>query len=206
MDNYFDALAQTWDQDPMKIERAKITAEKCRKMSIASRKSLLDFGGGTGLLSLFLHDTFDSITIADSSKEMLKVARANIRKAKISTIKTIELKDNISELSGNYSAIITLMTLHHITDIDQFFRSASNILDDHGSLIIADLCKEDGSFHQHVNGFDGHNGFDTKSLSERLTRAGFEVKQVSHYFEIRKEESPGKIKTFPLFFLVAEKK
>ncbi len=205
MDNHFDKLAETWDQDPMKIERSRLTAEYCKKVSLYANKSLLDFGGGTGLLSLFLQDSFESITIADTSKEMLRVAREKIEEAKISNIKTYELTSDISEIPGNYSAIITLMTLHHIIDIDSFLHGASKVLDDHGALIIADLYQDDGSFHKNVQGFDGHNGFEIEHLSKKLESAGFKVTQVNKYFEIKKENYSGKEHNYPLFFLVAEK-
>lgn len=205
MSNYFDQLAETWDQDSAKIERSRVTAEYCKRVSFYDNTNLLDFGGGTGLLSLYLHDSFKFVTIADSSKEMLRVAQEKIKEAKIVNIQTLEINDDISEIPDTYSAVITLMTLHHIVDIDQFFRSTAKILNDSGALIIADLYKEDGSFHQHVQDYNGHNGFEMEQLSEKLEKAGFKVTQVSQYFEIKKENSSGKEQSYPLFFLVAEK-
>jgi cyclopropane fatty-acyl-phospholipid synthase-like methyltransferase len=205
MSDYFDQVASTWEQNPMINVRARITAEYLKLASLKVNKHLLDFGGGTGSLSVYLLDSFDQITIVDTSKEMLKVAQEKIKEAKITNIKTFKIKDNISEIVDKYSAIITLMTLHHISDIDKFFYSASKILDKHGALIIADLYQEDGSFHKHDHGFNGHNGFKIEELSKKLKYAGFEVSQVCEYFEIKKEINPGEEKVFPLFFLVAEK-
>ncbi len=205
MSENFDLLASTWDQDPMKIKRSKTTAEYCMKASLKAKERLLDFGGGTGLLSVCLHNFFDQITIVDTSKEMLRVAQEKIKEAKITNIKTVKINDDISEVIDKYSAIVTLMTLHHIPDIDKFFHSASTILDNYGALIIADLYQEDGTFHKHVQGFKGHNGFEIDELSKKLKHAGFNVTQVSEYFAIKKEISPGEEKTFPLFFLVAVK-
>lgn len=205
MKNYFDSLASSWDQDPMKIERSRTTAEYCKKAPLKVKKRLLDFGGGTGLLSVYLHDSFDQITIVDTSEEMLRVAQEKIQEAKIPNIKTLKINNDISEVDGNCSTIITLMTLHHISDVDEFFNSASKFLDSHGALIIADLYQEDGSFHKHVQEFNGHNGFEIQELSKKLENAGFEVVQVCKYFEIKKKINPDEERTFPLFFLVAEK-
>lgn len=205
MSDYFDQLADTWDNDPVKIERSRITAEYCRKAPLKVKKHLLDFGGGTGLLSVFLRDTFDRITIADSSTEMLRVAREKISEAAITNIETLKINDDISEITGSYSAIVTLMTLHHINDVDRFLHSAAAILEKNGALIIADLYKEDGSFHEHVEGYSGHNGFTIEELSAKLQATGFEVVEVKEYFEIRKENPAGEDTVYPLFFMVAEK-
>lgn len=206
MTDHFDKQARTWDQDPMKIERARITAEYCKKAPLRSTRKLLDFGGGTGLLSLALHDSFDHITIADASSEMLKVARQKIKTAAISNIDITKIETDLSEINDTYSAIITLMTLHHLPKPDVFFHQASKLLEDEGALMIADLYKEDGSFHKNIPGFDGHDGFEIESLSEALNDAGFSVSRVSEYYEIKKEVLPGNVKIFPLFFLVARKR
>lgn len=201
MADHFDTLAQSWNQDPKKRERAQTTAKYCRKISANNKRRLLDFGGGTGMVSLYLHKDFDAITIADTSREMLKVARDNIAKAGISNIKTLELDQGIAEVTDSYSAIVTLMTLHHIADVNGFFRDAARVLSSGGVLLIADLYREDGSFHKTVPDFDGHNGFEVEELTEKLDQAGFSVKQVSTFFEIQKGDA-----VFPLFFLVAEKR
>ena len=205
MNNFFDQLAETWEQNPAIIERARVTADYCKGIAFHDKKHLLDFGGGTGLLSLFLKDEFGAITIVDTSKEMLKVAREKIDKAEIKNVKTLLLNEDISEIAGTYSAVIALMTLHHIVDIDHFLKSIFMILDEYGVLIIADLYTEDGSFHKNISGYKGHNGFDIDRLSDKLTRAGFRVTQASKYFEIKKENSSGKEQIYPLFFLTAEK-
>lgn len=205
MTEHFDKVASTWDQDPMKVERSRLTALNCKQAPLKSRKKLLDFGGGTGLLSLFLQDSFDQITLADSSNEMLKIAEEKIKEANINNIKTVKIQKCISEIKDKYSAIISLMTLHHIPEVEEFISKSSKLLIDEGALIIADLYKEDGSFHKQTPDFDGHNGFEISSLSEKLEVNGFSVIQVTNYYEIEKEVSPEIVKKFPLFFLFAEK-
>jgi 2-polyprenyl-3-methyl-5-hydroxy-6-metoxy-1,4-benzoquinol methylase len=206
MTQHFDTAAATWDQDPMKVKRSQVTAQYCRETALKSRKSILDFGGGTGLLALLLHDSFDQVTLADSSSEMLNVAREKIREEGINNINTVKIENDISEVTGKFSAIITLMTLHHISDTGSFFKSAAELLEDEGALLIADLLQEDGSFHHNVAGFDGHNGFAIDALTKELELTGFTVSQVSPFYEIEKEIAPGEVKLFPLFFLVAEKR
>ncbi|WP_300673038.1 class I SAM-dependent methyltransferase [Desulfoluna sp.] len=205
MSEYFDRMASTWDQDPMKIERSELTAEYCKRASLKDTGHLLDFGGGTGLLSVCLRDVFDRITIVDTSSEMLRVAQEKIKEAQIPNISTQRIEQDLSEVVGSYSAIIALMTLHHIPDLDLFLNSAAKVLGSNGSLMIADLYKEDGSFHHNDRDFTGHNGFEVEALSAKLNRAGFKVVQVTDYYQIRRKIKSGEERTFPLFFLVAEK-
>ena len=92
-----------------------------------------------------------------------------------------------------------LMTLHHIPDIAILFNNAANLLSDQGALMIADLYKEAGSFHQHVPYYNSHNGFELQHLSELLEKAGFTMKQVNDYFEIEKQLPSGENVFSPFF-------
>lgn len=203
---YFDSMAATWDQDPMKQERARLTAQCCLELNFETDDTLLDVGGGTGLLSMYLHRNFSQITIADTSSEMLAQAQQKIEASHISNIDTLLIEKGISEISSKFSAIISLMTLHHLKNINEFLYTAYRLLNDDGLLMIADLYKEDGTFHRSNKEFDGHNGFDIEQFERQLRSNGFTVESVKEYFQIEKEIAPGSIRTFPLFFLVAQKR
>lgn len=205
MTDYFDSKAASWDLDPMKVERARATAEQVKHTMFYSQKSLVDIGGATGLLAVLLKDEFEEILIADMSESMLEVSSEKIRQAGITNIKTQKIDQDISELSGSYSAIVTLMTLHHIEHVGDFIKQVSEKLEDDGVFMIADLHLEDGSFHSHHDGFDGHNGFNTEELSRHLHLHGLEVIRVKDYFEISKKSESGKMQHYPLFFLAARK-
>ncbi len=96
------------------------------------------------------------------------------------------------------------MTLNHILDIEQIFKKFNAILEMNGYLCIADLVKEDGSFHSNHKNFDGHNGFDKVELSEMLVKNGFELKYYTECFEIDKIENEKTIK-YPLFLMICKK-
>jgi len=206
MTNYFDAVAGSWDQDPMKVDRAMATAECCSQVLLDSRRHLLDFGGGTGLLSVCLSDYFEQITIADTSPAMLQMAGQKIAKAGLSHIHTQLIDADINELNDSYSAIVTLMTLHHIADTARFFAGAAELLESRGALMIADLYPDNGLFHSHNSEFDGHNGFAIEGLANDLRAAGFDVVSVQDYYTISKTIASGEKRRFPLFFLVARKR
>jgi ubiquinone/menaquinone biosynthesis C-methylase UbiE len=204
MSNYFDSLADNWDANILKVERAKITAQKIKEVAFHSFNSCIDFGSGTGLLGVQLKDTFAEIHLADSSHEMLRVARNKLADSEITNVET-HYVNGLSDLPLSHSAIVTLMTLHHIDNVKDFFTDAYNLLEQKGALVIADLYEEDGSFHKHNQSFNGHNGFDVHALSNIAESVGFMVEKIEPYYEIRQENFEGKLVSYPLFLFVAKK-
>ncbi|WP_082008703.1 class I SAM-dependent DNA methyltransferase [Photobacterium gaetbulicola] len=204
LSQYFDSVASDWDTCPAKVERAEITAAKIKEIHFESTRSIVDFGSGTGLLGFQLKDTFSHVHLADASEKMLQVAQAKIAAANINNIKTHQI-ERLSELTSKHSAIVTLMTLHHLPDVDEFFTDAYGVLEDDGMLIVADLYEDDGSFHKHNPNFDGHNGFNVSALSAIAENAGFTVQQIEQYYEIWQENFEGVEVSYPLFLFVVKK-
>lgn len=204
MESYFDSVADEWDANLSKVDRAKVTANKIKGINFNSYNSCVDFGSGTGLLGVQLQDTFTMVHLVDSYKEMLKVADNKLADAKITNIETHHI-DKLSDLESKHSAIFTLMALHHIDNINGFFIDAYEVLEENGTLIIADLYKDNGSFHNHNSSFHGHHGFDVQELSNLAESFGFKVEKVEQYYEIEKENAEGEIISYPLFMFVARK-
>lgn len=205
MNKYFDMVAAGWDQNPLKIERARLTAEKIQAIPFDSYKSFVDFGSGTGLLGIHFKDIFAQVHLVDSSSEMLRVAQSKLTAAQINNV-TIHAVDGLAALPATHSAIATLMALHHIADTEQFFVDAHATLDTNGYLIIADLYAEDGAFHAKHATFDGHNGFDVVALSALAKKTGFHVHSVTPYYEIWRDNTAGERTSYPLFMFIAQKK
>ena len=202
----FDNEAKDWDKDIKKVERAKIFAEEIIDfIKPVKNMKALEFGCGTGLLSYELKDSFSSITLVDTSSGMIKVLQEKIKRDGIKNFKPFcsnlleeELKIN------NFDVIYTLMTLHHILDLDKVLQIFNSKLKTNGLLCIADLVKEDGSFHSESTTFDGHNGFDKEELSAILLNHGFEIQ----FYKICAESErkiDGKIKKYPLFLMIIKK-
>jgi ubiquinone/menaquinone biosynthesis C-methylase UbiE len=168
----FDKKARTWD-DPEKINRAKKVAEKLRKrIPLKKTMSALEFGCGTGLLSFELQNDLGKITLADNSEEMLKAVREKILVSRVENMypMRINLMENVS-FNNQFDLIYSLMALHHVNNIERVISRFSNMIHTGGYLGIADLDKEDGSFHE--EDFDGYFGFDRKNLSDILFHSGF---------------------------------
>ena len=200
---HFDTQAKDWDNDPTKTERAKIFATEITDF-IKPHKcwNALEFGSGTGLLSYELKDAFETITLIDNSEGMITVLNEKIENSGIKNFNPLLLDvfdDNLN--IGTFNVVYTLMTLHHIIDLNKILAIYNSLLKTDGYLCIADLVKENGSFHAQHPGFDGHNGFDKNELSVFLTHNGFNVEYYNICFEIEKELE-NDTKTYPLFLMI----
>lgn len=202
--NEFDLKAAQWDAKPIRVERAQAVAEGIKAaLSLSSSMTALEYGCGTGLLSFALQPHLGHITLADSSSGMLDVLRDKIAAANVQNMIPLQLDLMIDPLPvERYHLIYTLLTLHHISDTDRMLRAFYDLLDTSGYLCVADLDKEDGTFHE--DEFHGHLGFDRAELAAQAMQIGFQSVQFSTVFHMIKDVN-GVSKDFPIFLMVAQK-
>ena len=203
---YFNERAKDWDKDPEKSERAKAFAREIDNFISGNKRiNAFEFGCGTGLLSYYLKDSFEHITLADNSEGMIGVLKERIKKESIRNFTPL-LTDIFTEEveKNNHDVIYTLMTLHHVDDINKILRIFYQMLKPGGYLCIGDLDKEDGTFHSAEADFKGHKGFDILELSALLINGGFKIEFYKIFYEIIKNDN-GKIKKFPLFLMIGKK-
>ena len=205
--DYFNDKAKEWDNDPMKLDRAFILANEVKDyLKPDTSMNAFELGCGTGLLGYFLRDSFHSITLADSSEEMIKVLEERINNEHINNLHPL-LMDFLTYEPGaiKYDVILTFMTLHHISDLDTIISKFNKLLRNSGYLCIADLEKEDGTFHENMTDFEGYLGFEKKNLEKLLTKVGFKIRMYKTFYQIEKTMNDGKKKVFPLFMMMAQK-
>jgi ubiquinone/menaquinone biosynthesis C-methylase UbiE len=204
MNDDFALKASAWDADPIKVERAQVVAAAIRtQVNFTAKLTAFEYGCGTGLLSFALQSALAHITLADSSAGMLAVLAQKIADSGVQHMTPMKLDIVTDPLpAARYDLIYTLLTLHHIPGIDACLSAFYTLLKPQGRLCIADLDKEDGSFHG--PGFTGHHGFDRNELAARLTQAGFQKLRFSTVYNLTRMTATGP-KTFPLFLLIAEK-
>lgn len=201
---HFDSKARQWDDNPLFRERGLMIAEAIRKaVPLRRDMSALDYGCGTGLLSFPLRDELGTILMADSSSGMLEVVNEKIAAQGVSNMTTLQL-DLLADPppAQRFDLIVTAMTLHHVPDTDHILRIFHDLLQPGGTLCIADLDQEDGSFHgQEV---DVHHGFDRTALSRRAAQAGFADVHFQTVFSIAKERESG-TQDYPVFLMTARR-
>lgn len=201
----FDARAAGWDADPAKVERARRVAEAIAgAVPALGEREVLEYGAGTGLLGLALRPLVAHVTLADSSPGMLSVANAKIAAEGLRNATTRLLDLTAQPLpEERYGLVCTLLTLHHVEDVDGLLRKFHALLAPGGWLCVSDLDAEDGSFHG--PGFTGHRGFDRATLAAQLAQAGFEDVRLTTACEIAKG-ARGEERRYPVFLAVARRR
>ena len=201
----FDERARDWDLDPKKVERARVVAEVIRNTVPLSREmKALEYGCGTGLLSFTLQPDLGEITLADVSEGMLDVLGEKIDKAGVTNMHPVRL-DLLSDPlpAGRYDLTYSLMVLHHIDNVKKVLSGFHDLLVPGGTLLVADLDKEDGSFHTDGS-TDVHPGFDRDELQRMVEEAGFGNISFTTAYEIKKQMG-NEEKIFPVFLMAAQK-
>ena len=203
--NEFDIKALTWDDNPLFIERSKHIADKILEhVSLNKEMEAFEYGCGTGLVSFNLLPYLKSITLADSSDGMLEVLNKKIQKYSVTSmdvIKTDLIVDDIPE--KKFDLLYTALTLHHIEDIEAILTKFYMMLKKSAFLCIADLDKEEGSFHD--NNFTGHKGFDRDEMKQYFKNAGFKNIKVNTCYSIIRPTEQGQQVSYPVFLMTGEK-
>ncbi|MBI5936277.1 MAG: class I SAM-dependent methyltransferase [Betaproteobacteria bacterium] len=198
----FDSKAREWDDNPVFVERGRKMAEAIRRqVPLNKDMQALDYGCGTGLLSFPLKDMLGHITLKDTSTGMLEVLREKIAAQGVNNM-TVRQTDLTAEPlpDERYGLIYSSMTLHHIPDTGHILRVFHDLLNPGGTLCLADLDREDGSFHGLE--VDVHHGFDRAALAAQAERAGFADIRFDTVFEIVKESEAG-ARAYPVFLMTA---
>lgn len=170
----FDSAALNWDEEPRRVKLAgEITDTIQQKLQLSPEWDALDFGCGTGLVTLQLAPALRSITGLDSSSGMLGRLNEKITQAGSSNVRT-ELCDLAAgeQPAGKYHLVTSSMTLHHIQELMPLFRMLKSLLHPGGWIALADLETEDGSFHEDPTGIF-HHGFSADEITDMLKEAGF---------------------------------
>lgn len=209
MDNVkrdFDQAAATWDEKPQRVKLAGEVADAIiREVPLTTDMNALDFGCGTGLLTLRLQPFVRTIIGADSSRGMLDILNAKIVAAGLDNICSMHCDPAQGDvLKGKYHLIVSSMTLHHIQEIEPLFALFHAAMISGGILCLADLDLDEGQFHTDSTGVF-HDGFDRAAVRAALTAAGFvEVRDLTAT-EIVKPAADGTMRSFSVFLMLAKK-
>ena len=199
----FNREALEWDENPQR----RLIAEKVGKAILETGKSAgwinaLEIGCGTGLVSLLIAPHTEKLTAIDTSREMVEVLRHKISKSGISNIRVLcsdlETFTACAGKEERFDLIYCSMSLHHIQDTGAVIGSFSNLLAQGGTLAIADLEPEDGSFHEDP-AENVHHGFERSTLSGLFSRNGLGETSFRTIHIIRKPGRNSAMAEYPLF-------
>jgi len=186
----------------MHAERSKAIAGLLVKaIPMDKNMTALEYGAGTGILSLMLKDRLGKITLMDSSKGMIRVIKKKLRKYGAINLDPVHFDLEKGSYEHEFDLIFTQMVLHHVVDVNDILHKFNLLLRPGGFLAIADLYTEDGSFHD--GEFTGHKGFDPELLMHQLSSLSFRNINYQTCFTIRKETTEGNVREYPVFLVTA---
>ena len=203
----FNAKASTWDEEPRRVLLARdITAAILVEIPLTPFMKAMDYGCGSGLVTLGIQPYVGSIVGADSSHGMLDVLKRKIQEQGLSNVSTRLMDLEAHEtLEGDFDLIVSSMTMHHVIDVKFLVSDFVRALNPGGWLAIADLEAEDGSFHDDLTGVL-HHGFEQKYLQDILTEKGCVDVRIVRAAVIRKCLADGRERIYPVLLAVGRKK
>lgn len=202
----FDRESSSWDDNPERVRLADDIARAIsEEVALTPNIDVLDFGCGTGLLTLKLQPFVRTVMGVDSSRGMLDVLRAKIERNSLPNVRTRYLDIGQGEmLDGSYDLIVSSMTFHHIREIGSLLEQFRKVSAPAGHLCIADLDPDDGQFHSSNEGVF-HFGFDRGLMRQALADAGFGEIRDRTAAEVVKPSAGGGTRLFPVFILTGRK-
>ena len=163
MKHDFNHKAETFDS-PKNIFLANLVCQAVEKqIDLLSDKEILDFGGGTGLLTLPLAKQVKSVTLVDISEKMLEQSRLKAEQQDIKNIQFLEQDLLKNPMEQEFDLIVVSRVLHHMPDLDEALSLFHQHLKEDGQLLLADFTKTEAN----------HHGFDLAELEKQLIEHGF---------------------------------
>lgn len=171
----FDSRAAQWDTLPRRVALARAVTEAIViETAPQSSMRLLDYGAGTGLVTLGLQPFVGEVIAVDSSRGMLEQLELKARESGITNLQTqfIDL-DHEWQLPAGIDLLVSSMTMHHVPDISGLMAHFKACMNPGARLCIADLEEEDGTFHDDQAAPIPHHGFSINQIEHYFHEAGF---------------------------------
>ncbi|EIJ42211.1 methylase involved in ubiquinone/menaquinone biosynthesis [Beggiatoa alba B18LD] len=198
MTTRFDTEAKTWDRG-RRVEVA-MTFANCIKAHVPlnATQRLLDYGCGTGLVAYQFIQEVAQITGMDSSEKMLESFLEKAESYPVKAVKHDMMQNDLP--AAVFEVVVSSMAMHHIQDTARFFQQVQQTLTTGGYFAVADLDKEDGTFHDKGNEGVWHFGFERQAMCELLVQSGFQLVHFEYFFHIEKNN-----KHYQIFAAIAQK-
>jgi tRNA (cmo5U34)-methyltransferase len=202
----FDAVARAWDDNPARLQLALAIADSIRReIPLSPHMTAMDFGSGTGLLTLALQPDLAHVLAVDTSAEMLKVLAEKAQAAGLDKVETLLWDLTASDLVGyEFDLIFSGMVLHHIPDPQPLLLQLAGLLRPGGRLAFADLDEEEGDFHPDPTGVF-HHGFSARQMQDFFASAGLSGLRTNTVHAITRPTAAGITKQFPVLLTVGQR-
>jgi SAM-dependent methyltransferase len=199
MSDLFNEKAKDWDASERKqLISSAVGAAILKNVPLNPQMNVMDFGAGTGLISAHIVPFVDKIVAVDISRAMLeKLTEKQEFQGKVEVV----CQDIIDKpIDAKFDLIISALALHHVEDTLKLINTFVEHLKPGAKVALADLDKEDGSFHPEGSEGVFHSGFERDELQTLLEKNGFYDVQFITIHTMQKND-----KQYPIFLVVATK-
>jgi len=217
---YFDDAAAKWDEKPGVKDNAANSAKHVQDFVAAQgwtdekwqHATVLDFGCGTGLLSLLLAPKAKRVVCVDPSASMIDRLKEKAKQAGLENkveAKPLLLDDsNVAELRGHkFDLIVSSMVAHHLPHVANTVRLLASTLAPGGRICFLDLLKTDKSENFHDDHAKAHagvhhgGGFSAEDFGKIYASAGLKLLEAKQQFSIVRADN----EAYPVIAAWAEK-
>ena len=199
MSDLFQAKASNWDASLMRQQLSSaIGTAIVQQIPLNTQMQVMDFGAGTGLLTAPIAARVSHVTAVDTSAAMLE--KLSIKTAINGNVSAVCQDITSQPLEKKFDLIISAMAMHHVENTDHLITTFSTHLSPGGRIALADLDKEDGTFHPADTEGVFHHGFERETLQTILEDKGFVDVQFHTAHTVDKED-----KRYPIFLVIARK-
>lgn len=182
---YFSQNAASWDHiRSLHVPERAVESALLKLVGKRPFQTMLDLGTGTGRLLEIFAPLYRRGVGIDMSREMLKVARANLDKAGVANAQVRQGDIFSPPVERDAFDLVTIhQVLHYLDDPARAIREAARLLRPSGRLVIVDFAPHTLEFlrEQHAH---ARLGFSDRQIAEWFGEAGLDL-QDSQDFEPR---------------------
>lgn len=180
----FDQIAQKYD-DPERIHLAHIITQAItQQIKDTNYQTLLDYGGGTGLVTLNIAEYFEAVTLMDASPQMVDIFEhkvSDLNQTSINTLVGDVLLDDTILNHKNYDVIVLSLVLLHSGNYQLLLQKLYNQLNSGGMIILVDFDKNENIYHPKV-----YNGFEQMDIIHVFNKLGLINPQINTFYSGKK--------------------
>lgn len=139
---------------------------------------VVDFGCGTGVLTVELARWAGHVTAIDRSGGALLKAKAEAARQGFKNITFLEADLHDLPLEGgSVDLVVVSQSLHHVDDIERVLAEGARLLKPNGRMVVLELLPHDESWVKERLGHQ-HLGFDPVVVREAMRAVGLEPQQI----------------------------
>lgn len=176
----FDQIAKKYD-GPSRIHLADtIAAEVNKVFENTSYQSLLDYGGGTGLVTLNIERHFDEVTMIDAAPQMIEVFESKIAELGKTHIHAYvgDILSDKTQINATYDIVFLSLVLLHRGDYKALLTALRAKLNPGGLLVLVDFNKNENVYHPKV-----YSGFEQEDIQQLFTELDLTHVQSHTFYE-----------------------